>query len=223
MLIATIFGLIFACFHFMKTKLLLLLIGSLFLLSFTSPRKEKRTILKKVNNYIEQTVSDTSYTIDKSQLLLLLDYYFISKGYECTSYNEYSITYTKPVTYYTGGDRTYFESPGVRETDSYRTIDGVTVTRTRDVPIRKTKRSIYTNLEYVNVRIDYTQQINTFSIVSSKERTNKAKHPFKEHSLRKFLYSQCFGSNLALPRELSQEIEAYNATQIKEKKKIVFN
>ena len=193
------------------------------LLSFTNPRKERRIIMKKVRNYIEHTVTESLFTLDKERLLLLLDYYFLSRGYTCTGLSQNQIVYSKVVTYTTGGDRTYYDTPGVRENYSFITPEGDVVSGYRDVPVKKTKRIYKTHEEYAKVLIEYIPIDETFAIIAQKIRTHTADHPFEELNLLRFLYSQCYGNNLALPRELSNEIEAYNQSQIKKRKRIVFN
>jgi hypothetical protein len=205
----------------MKTRLLPLLFLSILFLNFTTPRKEKRQLIDKVDRYVEKTISDTSYTVDKAQLLLLLDYHFLSLGYTCTGLSPSQVRYSKEKQYTTWGET--IELQKCKTESTVTTIDRREETRWITTYKKRPIETRQSNIEQVSVVIELFELGDTYRILTNKIRGQHVYNPFNESKLRRFLYSQCFGNNLSLPASLRQEIESYNSSQAKERKKIVFN
>lgn len=202
----------------MKTRLLSLVFVLICLSSSASNRREKRKILNKVNSFIEQTVAEAEFITSKGQLVLVLDYYFLSRGYSCVALSNTKIIYSKQVKQSNG-----ISTAGNHSGESLYKVSRSSEPFGSSINFGNSGSPHLTHYDPVYVKIELFKLGDTYRVLTEKIRSEHVRNPFNELNLLKFLYAQYFGINLALPHELSQEIETYNLAQTKQRKKIVFN
>ena len=189
-------------------KIILSIILIIFL-SANTFAQNRRAIIKQIDRFRNAELYNATFDIELDSLKYLLGQYFAQNKYKRTSESD------SVMRFYTRIRVRNAVRGGAYPTSYYRCIRYLSSTLYVYVTAAISNVKGRKKITISSKRVNYTNS-NTTDIYLS-----RASHYFDELSLRRFLYESCFGTTIELSSVLSARVNHYNATQTKERKKLI--
>ena len=196
---------------------LLIIFG--FILTTNVFAQKKKVIIKEIDNYMYETISNATYETDINSLKTVLQQYFQQIDFTKTSESDTDMTFYAKVPFICLIRARRFANSAnySRYTTCYRTN-------------YRHYTSCYQNA-YVTVSIYDEKSKKNIGVLTHVDKstvsariyagTMLSSYKFDELSLRKYLYVNYYSTFVPFPERLVNSINDYNAFQDKERKKIV--